>query len=310
MNHYVTLLFGVACAGIGGEFFVRGTVGLAQWARVPAGIVGATLAAFATSSPELSVAVSSALAGKPQIALGDSLGSNVVNVALILGSALFISGIQSPRAGLKRDFPIALVVPMVTGLLFLDGVLSRTEGAVLLAMFTAWLIATILDARRQRSAAEAILGAASPWRAVLASVVGLALLISAGYSIVSGARGIAHTLGIGEFVIGATVVAVGTFVPELATSIIAKLRGHDEVGLGTIVGSNIFNGAFIVAVAALIHPIAVSRESVFVVLGFGTVALLCSYPDRSGFIERRRGMLLLILYGAYLTSVLLRGETG
>jgi cation:H+ antiporter len=222
---------------------------------------------------------------------------------------LLISGIQSPRAGLKRDFPIALVVPIVTGLLFLDGVLSRTEGAVLLAMFTAWLIATILDARRQRSA-EAILGAASPWRAVLASVVGLALLISAGYSIVSGARGIAHTFGIGEFVIGATVVAVGTSVPELATSIIAKLRGHDEVGLGTIVGSNIFNGAFIVPVAALIHPIAVSRESVFVVLGFGTVALLCSYPDRGGFIERRRGILLLILYGAYLTSVLLRGETG
>jgi cation:H+ antiporter len=304
MNHYAILVIGVACAAIGGELFVRGTVGLAHWARIPPGIVGATVAAFATSSPEISVAVSSAMAGRPQIALGDSLGSNVVNVALILGAALLISGIQSPRAGLKRDFPIALVVPLITGILFLDGMLSRLDGIVLLVIFIAWLVATILEARRQRSAADVILGTAPLWRVLAACVAGLGLLIAAGYMIVAGARGIAHTLGIGEFVIGGTVVAVGTSVPELATSIIAKLRGHDEVGLGTIIGSNIFNGSFIVAIAALIHPIAVGWQSVFVVLGFGTTALVCSYPDRGGFIERRRGVLLLILYGAYLTTVL------
>jgi cation:H+ antiporter len=303
LQFYGVLVLGIACAAIGGEFFVRGTVGLAQWSRISPGIIGATVAAFATSSPELSVSISSALAGKPQIALGDALGSNVVNVALILGAALAISGIQSSRAGVKRDFPVALLVPIVTGVLFLDGELSRVDGALMLAAFFAWLITTILDARHQRSVAEEVLGARRLWAVVASCGIGLLLLIAAGRFIVSGARGIAVHFGVGEFVIGATVVAVGTSVPELATAVIAKLRGHDEVGLGTILGSNIFNGLFIVALAATIHPIAVGWREVFVALIFGLVALACSYPSGSGFIERRRGAVLLALYAAYLTTV-------
>ena len=120
MNDYLALILGVVCAGIGGELFVRGAVGLASWARISPGIVGATVVAFATSSPELSVSINAALAGKPQIGLGNALGSNVVNVALILGLALLISGIQSPRDSIKRDFPVALLIPIITGVLFLD----------------------------------------------------------------------------------------------------------------------------------------------------------------------------------------------
>lgn len=304
LEHYVALVFGIVCAAIGGEMFVRGSVGLASWARISPGIIGATVAAFATSSPELSVAISSALVGKPQLALGDALGSNVVNVALILGTALAISGIQGPRGGLKRDFPVAMLVPVITGLLLLDGELSRVDGVLLLGVFFAWLIATVIEARRQRSAAEDILGAQRLWRAAAFCLLGLMFLLAAGHFIVSGARGLATHFGIGEFVIGATVVAVGTSVPELATAVVAKLRGHDEVGLGTILGSNIFNGLFIVALAATIHPIVVDWRAVFVALTFGLVALACSYPNRNGFIERRRGFLLLTLYIIYLTTVL------
>jgi cation:H+ antiporter len=304
LEHYVALVIGVVCAGIGGELFVRGAVGLAGWARISPGIVGATVAAFATSSPELSVSISSAVAGKPQIALGDALGSNVVNVALILGTALMISGIQSPRGGLKRDFPVALLVPIVTGVLLLDGQLSRVDGALMLGAFFAWLIATIIEARKQRSAAEEILGTHRVGRALVFCALGLPALIAAGHFIVSGARGIAVQFGVGEFVIGATVVAVGTSVPELATAVIAKLRGHDEVGLGTILGSNIFNGLFIVAIAATIHPIDLDWRAVFAALVFGVVALACSYPARDGFIERRRGFMLVVLYIAYVTTVL------
>jgi cation:H+ antiporter len=304
LQHYTALILGIVCAGIGGELFVRGAVGLARWSRISPGIIGATVAAFATSSPELSVSISSALAGRPQIALGDALGSNVVNVALILGAALAISGIQSPRAGVKRDFPVALLVPVITGVLFLDGELSRVDGVLMLCAFSAWLIATIIEARKQRSAAEEVLGAPRIWAAVAYCVVGLLFLTGAGRFIVSGARGIALHFGVGEFVIGATVVAVGTSVPELATAIIAKLRGHDEVGLGTILGSNIFNGLFIVALAATIHPIVVGWRAVFIALVFGIVALGCCYPPSNGFIERRRGVVLLVLYAAYLTTVL------
>jgi cation:H+ antiporter len=304
IHYYAFLILGVACAGIGGELFVRGAVGLARWTRVAAGIIGATVAAFATSSPELSVSISSAIVGKPQIALGDALGSNVVNVALILGTALAISGIQSPRAGVKRDFPVALLVPIITGVLCLDGEISRFDGALMLSAFLAWLTATIIEARKQRSAAEEVLGAQRLWAAIAYCAVGLLFLVGAGRFIVNGARGIAAGFGIGEFVIGATVVAVGTSVPELATTIISKLRGHDEVGLGTILGSNIFNGLFIVAIAACIHPIAVPWREVFTALVFGVIAVACCYPPRGGFIERRRGMLLLALYGIYLATLL------
>lgn len=303
MSDYITLLLGVACAGAGGELFVRGSVGLANWARISPGIVGATVAAFATSSPELSVAVSSAMAGKPQISLGDALGSNVVNVALILALALVVSGIQSPRDSIKRDFPAALLIPVLTGVFFLDGVISRLDGMLMLGMFLGWLAAAVAEARKQRRAAERVPGERRGWPAVLACAAGLALLAAAGKFVVAGARGIAVSFGIAEYVIGATVVAVGTSIPELATTVVSKLRGHEDVGLGTILGSNIFNGLFIIGVAAVIHPITASRSEVFLTLVFGLAALASAYPARGGFIGRGRGVLLLALYAVYLTVI-------
>ncbi len=306
MNDYVALILGIICAGVGGELFVRGAVGLAFWVRVSPGIIGATVAAFATSSPELSVSINAAIAGEPQIALGDALGSNVVNVALILALALVISGIQSPRDSVKRDFSVALLVPIVTGVLFLDGKLSRFDGLLMLGIFLVWLVATVIEARKQRSAAEEVLGEHRGWLIVLSCVAGLAFLVAAGNLIVTGARDIAISFGIDEFIIGATIVAVGTSVPELATTITAKLRGHDEVGLGTILGSNIFNGVFVVAVAAIIHPITIAWREVAITLVFGLVALVFTYPSREGFTERRRGVLLLVLYMAYFATILQR----
>jgi cation:H+ antiporter len=306
MNGYVVLLLGVVCAGIGGELFVRGAVGLAHWVRVSPGIIGATVAAFATSSPELSVSINSAMAGVPQIALGDALGSNVVNVALILALAVIISGIKSPLDSVRRDFPVALLIPIITGILFLDGELSRYDGLLMLSLFLAWLVVVVIDARKQRSAAEKVLGEQRGWLIVLSCVTGLVLLVAAGNLIVTGARGIAISFGIDEFVIGATIIAVGTSVPELATTVISKLRGHDEIGFGTILGSNIFNGIFIIAIAAIIHPITVEWREIAITLVFGIVALVVTYPARTGFIERGRGTWLLVLYGVYLVVILQR----
>lgn len=304
MNEYVAMILGVLCAGAGGELFVRGTVGIAHWARIAPGIIGASVAAFATSSPELSVAINSALAGEPELSLGDALGSNVVNVALILALALTISGIQCPRGSIKRDFPIALMAPAAIGLLLWDGILSRYDGIALLCLFLAWLGATVDEARKQRSSAEAVLGERRAGLAWVACLVGLALLITAGKLIVTGASRIALAFGVDEFIVGATVVAIGTSAPELAATIVAKLRGHDEVGLGTILGSNIFNGFFIVAVAAIIHPISVDWRETVETLAFGFTALILTLPSRSGYIGRWRGALLLVLYAGYLAVVL------
>ncbi len=304
MNSYAALFAGLLCAAIGGELFVKGAVGIARWARVAPGIVAVTVAAFATSSPELSVSVSSALAGTPQIAMGDALGSNVVNVSLILGAMLTVGGLRSSRDSLRRDFPAALAVPAGTAVLVSDGVLSRQDGVLLLLGFIVWLLFAVREAWRQRRATPAAGVQVRRTRVVLAALIGLGLLVAAGTLIVDGARGIARSFGVPEFVIGAAVVSVGTSVPELATSLLAKLRGHDEVGLGTVLGSNLFNGLFIIAVAAIIHPIPVARGEVLMTLGFGFAAVALTWPARDGAIGRGRGIMLLMLYVAYLAALL------
>jgi cation:H+ antiporter len=304
MNHYFVLVLGVVCAGVGGEAFIRGAVGVAHSIRVSPGIIAVTVAAFATSSPELAVGVRASLAGAPQVSLGDVLGSNVVNVALILALALCVSGIATPRQSIKRDFPVAIIAPIAIGVLALDGRLSRWDGLLLLAGFIAWLTATIVEARKQRAAGAGTLSWRQVGLAIVLCAVGLAFLIQAGHFVVAGARGIARSYGIGEFIIGATVVAAGTSMPELATAVIAKLRGYDEVGLGTILGSNIFNGLLIVAVVAILCPIVVDGRQVAVALVFGLLAVVFTFPMGSGFLGRRRGILLLVLYGFYLAAIL------
>jgi cation:H+ antiporter len=300
VTEYLTLLAGVVCAGIGGELFVRGTVGIASALRIAPGIIAATIAAFATSSPELTVSITAALEGTPQIALGDALGSNVVNVALILAVAVLIVPIAVPRDAIRRDFPAALLVPVIVGVLLIDGSLSRMDGLLLIALFLGWLVAVVREARRQRSAAAEVLAEHNPARAVIESIGGLALLIVAGRFIVSGATTIATTYGVEPFLIGATIVALGTSVPELATAIISGLRGHEEVGLGTILGSNIFNGLLIVGTAASISPISIGLSEVAPALVLGLAALALTFPPSSGVVGRWRGILLLGVYVVYL----------
>ncbi len=300
MNDYLALAIGMVCAGIGGELFVRGVVGIALWARISTGIVGATVAAFATSSPELSVGVISAMAHKPEISLGAALGSNVVNVAVVLAIPVIMTGIKSSPDSVQRDFPFALAAPLLTAILALDGELSRIDGLLLLVAFILWMSIIMLEVRRQRSVAEKVLGERRGWLAIVLSLIGFLFLIASGRLIVTGATGIARTFGVDEFIIGATIVAIGTSIPELATSIISKIRGHDEVGVGTILGSNIFNGLFIIAVTAIIYPIKINQHEVLTALAFGLATVLLIWPPRHGFISRGRGFLLLVLYAGYV----------
>jgi cation:H+ antiporter len=303
---YVFLILGLIAAGLGGELFVRGSVGLAVWARIPAGIIGATIAAFATSSPELAVSVGAALDGKPHIALGDALGSNVANIALVLGIALLFAPLRARPDSIKRDFPVAIIAPLLTALLVFDGELSRVDAALLLAVFAAWIAAVIFEVRKQRSSTEALPEASSGRGGILASVIGgLVLLIIAGRLVVTGAKGIAASFGLEEFVIGATVVAIGTSIPELATVIISKFRGHEEIGLGTILGSNIFNNFWIVAVATMISPMKeLPLSELAIGLGFGVLTVSLTFPLREGLIGRSRGFILLALYVVYAVTII------
>lgn len=303
MTDYLSLALGLVCAGAGGELFVRGIVGLAGWARVSAGIVAATFAAFATSSPELAVAVSSALAGTPEISLGDALGSNIVNIALILGLAALLSPIPVSRDSIRRDFPAAMLVSLAVGVLAFDGALSRGDAWLLLAGFAAWLSAVVVEARRQRSAATEVLGEHRPWLALLLCLAGLVSLVVSGRLIVSGALGLAAELGIDTFVFSATLVAFGTSVPELATVLVSQWRRHGEVGLGTILGSNIFNGLFIIGVAGSIHPIRVEWSSVALTLLFGIATVAATFPIRTGTVRRAQGAILIACYALYVATI-------
>lgn len=304
-THLLILLAGLACAGGGGELFVRGAVGLAEAARIPPGIVGATVAAAATSSPEIAVAVSSALDGRSELALGDALGSNVVNIGLVLGVALLIGPIRVAGGTVRRDLAAALVVPLATAGLAADGRLDGGDAAVLFAVFAGWLVATVAAARRERSAAAEVLGEHSLARALPVLAVGLGLLVLAGRLIVSGAKGIGEDLGLDAFVVGVVFVAVGTSVPELATAVISRVRGHEEVGLGTVLGSNVFNGSVIVPLAASIDAIRVDRGDTAISLSYGVAVVVLALPVTGPILRRRRGTLLLVAYAGSVATLLL-----
>ena len=295
------LLAGVVLAWFGGEFFVRGGVGLALWLRWPSAVIGVTVAAFGTSSPELLVAIHAALEGVPEISLGDVLGSNVVNVALVLALVLALSGMKTEDDGVRRDWLISLLVPGVVYALLMDGWFSRLDAAFMLLGFFGWLIIVIRHARRHAAAGPEAAETVSPAKTIFTTLFGLGLLIVAAQFVVHGGKGIAQALGWSPFIVGAVVVAAATSTPELATTLIARARGHHDVGLGNILGSNIFNVLFIAAVAALIQPYAVKTPEILPGIAFGIGTTLLILPGCGGHLGRWRGFVLLLLYAAFVT---------
>ena len=281
----LALLAAIPLAAIGGELFLKGVLGLAAWLRLPKLLVATTLAAFATSSPELTVSSMAALAGKPEIGLGDALGSNVVNVALILGIALLFGHLPAQIGELRRDIALALAVPLLTLLFAADGTLSRSEGNALLVVFLCWLALVVRQAIQHRLDGVADLSPPEPIPLIwLFTLAGLGCLVLSGRLFVSGASGIATAMGIHSYIVGATVVVIGTSLPELAT---------------TLLGSNLFNSLAIVGIAASIHPIQAPLQEVAITLLFGILAVLLILPWR-GRISRFRSIPLLTCYATYV----------
>lgn len=305
MTIALALLAGVAFAVLGGELFLRGVLSLAAWWRVPPGVVGATVAAFATSSPELSVALSSATRGRPEIALGDAIGSNVINVGLVLGFALAFATISVDGGTLVRDIPMALAAPAVLGLLAIDGALSTVDATILLVIFAGWLTQTTIAARSARDATRPAGQEPTHRATVLRVALGLVLLVVAGRFIVSAASEISAVLGWDGFVVGAVFVALGTSTPEIATMLVARVRGHDEVGVGTVLGSNIFNTLLIVGVAGLISPITVPRSEIEIGIVACILVVVLAIPGRDARLGRWRSVPLV---ACYLVMVALVGS--
>lgn len=298
------LFLGLVLAAFGGERFVRGAVGLSTWLRVPAGIVGATVAAFATSSPELTVGVLSALEGQSELALGDATGSNMVNLGVVLGVALLFGAISVQRREIKREvagFVAAIAILLVSSA---DRKIVQAEGLVMVLIFVAWLAWVIQDARKSRSDTSSVAELRKPL-IVLDVLFGVLLLIASGRLIVIGAKDLGEVLGWSPFIIGSIVVAVGTSAPELATTVMAARRGHIGVGIGTVLGSNIFNSLLIVGVASGIHPIEVSLGPTVIALLMALFATGVVIPSRKGVLQRSHGVVLIGLYASFVLLLLL-----
>jgi cation:H+ antiporter len=310
MTSFLIFAGGLLLAGLGGELFVRAVLGLAGRTRIPAAIIATTLAAFATSAPELAVSVSAALDGRPQIGFGDAIGSNVVNIALILGLALIIAPISVRAESQRRDIPVALVAPVATALLLIDDRISRLDALAMLAVFVIWLGANLLEARLRRRASDPADAHGNLALILVFAATGLVSLAVAGQLIVLAARGIADVLGVDGFIVGSTLVGLGTSMPELATTVAAALRRRVEIGFGMLLGSNIFNGLLIVPVAALIHPIELPWGEAAVGLGFGLIVVLPLLPVQGAIMRRRRGALFLVLYVLYVMALFEAARTG
>lgn len=305
MSDWLLILGAVLLAGMGGEAFLKAILSASHHLHLPKGVVATTLAAFATSSPELTVSTIAALAGAPQIGLGDALGSNVVNIALIFGLALLYGAVQTTRQEFGRDFYLALAVPSLTLAFMANGRLESYEALLLLMIFFVWLAGTLRRSLQCRTTNDAVgLAELSIPATLLFGMLGLAALISAGRLFVSGASGIAESFSVDSYVIGVVLVAIGTSLPELVTVILSRVRGHDDVGVGTLLGSNIFNGLAIVGVAGTIHPISAPFDEVALTLACGAVSLLLLLPDTQGLIRRPRGLALLLVYIGFVWATL------
>jgi cation:H+ antiporter len=288
---------------VGGNWLVDGAVALALRLSISPMIIGLTLVGFGTSMPELVTSVQAALIGSPGIAVGNVVGSNIANILLILGVAALLSPIAVDRATLKRDGTVMVLVSVLCLSIVLYGTLGRAAGMILLLGLALYLVLTIRLARSGQIEAGPLEVVQMPrWRAILTLVGGLVVTIVAAKFLVQGAVALAADWGMSEAVIGLTVVAVGTSLPELVTSVVAARKGQSDLAVGNVIGSNIFNILGILGVTALVQPLVVPESiiglDIWVMLGAALALVLLAM--RKWRIGRVEGGLLAGSYAAYI----------
>lgn len=292
----------------GAEWMVKGSSSLARSLGIKPIVVGLTVVAFGTSSPELAVSLLAVLEKSDGIAIGNIIGSNIANIGLILGVSALVSPLRVESSILRRELPVMLGVSLLFVALLLDGVISFADGCILfgglLGYLAYHLYSSIKYSPRPSAEGEAISGETSSrkWNALLV-VVGLALLVGGASLMVESGIAIARTLGINEVVIGIALVAVGTSLPELATSIVSAMRAESDISVGNIIGSNIFNIMCVIGIVSMIEPLAVDRELLYFELPVMLIFSLALVPFmKTGFVlSRIEGGILLAGYCLFIT---------
>jgi len=311
------LLIGVACLYYGAEWLVRGSAGLALAFGVSSVVVGLTVVSFGTSAPELVVSTLAAATDKPAIALGNVVGSNIANIGLILGLTALIAPPIAEGSLRVRELPVLLIATAAVPLALIDGKIGRFDAAVFLVAAMVFTYATLRWTEREpKSIAEPDSAQPKPetlgtWALAALVLAGLMVLFIGGEAFVKGAVGVATWLGVSDRVVALTVVALGTSLPELAASLVAAMRGHSELAVGNVVGSNILNILLILGVAGLVHPIpgALSESALDLAL-MGLLTVACAVAiRRERRITRVEGTVLLAGYFGFI-ALLVRQSLG
>ena len=308
----LALIVGLALLVWSADRFVEGSASTARYFGMPPLLIGMVIVGFGTSAPEMVVSALAAFEGSPGIALGNAYGSNIANIALILGVTALISPIMVHSTVLRKELPILTLLTALSVALIADLDLSRLNALVLLLVFGCLMAWTIYQGlkRKDDSLANEIetetAEKAMPLkRAVFWLVAGLLLLITSSRILVWGAVEIAQIFGVSDMIIGLTIIAVGTSLPELASSVIAARKGEHDIALGNVLGSNLFNTLAVVGIAGSIHPFAVEPETLsrdMVVMGALTISLFLigyGFRGRQGRINRLEGAALLLVYVGY-----------
>ncbi len=312
----VAVIVGLAVLVWSADKFVDGAVGVAEFCGMSTLLIGMVIVGFGTSAPELTVSAISAAQGNPELALGNAYGSNIANIALILGATALISPILMQRSVLRGDLPILLAVSVLSIILVWDGSVARWNGILLLAVFAAAMAYSIRRELRKAkleksesqsgNADSAEAKKVSLGKSVFWLVLGLVLLVVSSRALVWGAVEIARTLGVSDLLIGLTIVAVGTSLPELASSIAAARRGENDLALGNIIGSNLFNTLAVVGLAAIISPMdeiekAVTYRDMPLMIALTVALIVLGFRRKGdGRLNRIAGAILLAVYFGYL----------
>lgn len=313
---YLVLVIGLVALVFGANFFVEGASGIAKKLRVPALLIGLTIVAFGTSAPEVAVSVSASLKGNNGIAVGNVLGSNIFNAAFILGVAALILPLAVERQTIRKEIPIMILSSLALFALGADTVLSgakemyitRGDGVLLLILFAAFMYYIFEVAKNSRESVELLVDPMTERTGKLALMTlgGLALIVAGGNAVVESAVSIATAFGVSQTVIGITIVAIGTSLPELVTSVTASLKKNTEIAVGNVVGSNIFNVFLILGISSIINPLKID-SSILLDMVFNIVLsfILLGFSMSKSQINRKEGFLLLSLYIGYMGYLLI-----
>lgn len=303
---YLLLIIGFVLLIKGADFFVEGSSSLARFLKIPSVIIGLTIVAMGTSAPEASVSINAALAGNNDIAVSNIIGSNIFNGLVVVGICAFISGFKTNKDILKRDMPVNILITAILCVMIADGRLSRLEGILLLSEMIFYIVNMIFSALKTRSSCPD--EKSMPlYKSLIFIAGGLVAVIFGGNLVVNNASQIAVSFGVSQNFIGLTIVAIGTSLPELVTSIVATRKGDSGLALGNAIGSNIFNILFILGMSATISPLHILSESVIdcaILLVSGILLFVFAYTRKS--MNRTEGAICVLSYIGYTAYLFIR----